>query len=296
MAWRLEDRLEMTAAGDPARDFCLWPYERPAPVRPGALRSSALLYASFAVAGVSDRMLAVVDALRARFGPFAVVFGVKWVGGRMRWEFYFYDYDRWERRRGMVDLIAATRGLLRFAVEPDDAKPYFMFSVEIDDSHVGSGVGSGKSIDQIDVYLGAPDGGVSAGLCFGLTRAGHELRNLYYFFDARRQMDDALAKAFSTVRFDARGIDRAALFWPEMAGAQTVVIANKRHCDGLYFSRIGVDALRAFVARLGFPEAMRVFVADNRAALAHHLFDVGVDYAVEDGAVRCLKGSFYGVL
>lgn len=284
-------RIAPSTPLDPPLDYCLWSYTPPRASRPGDLRKAALLYHSLAGADGSDRMLAVTDAVRACFGPFGTVFGIKWAEGRLSWEFYFYDYARWDRRRGMADFTAATAGLLDVTAPPADDRPYFMFSVEIDDRHA-RGV---QPVEQFDVYMGLPDGGVSAGACYGLTRAGFELRNLYYFYDARQQMDDARDKACATVRFDARRLVLSQLFWPEMAGAEVVVVANKRHADGLYFSRIGVDALAHFLGRLDFPAPIRAFVADNREALSHHLFDVGFDYVVEGGAVRCTKGSFYGI-
>ena len=82
-----------------------------------------------------------------------------------------------------------------------------------------------------------------------------------------------------------------------MDGVQTIVVANKRHNDGLYFSRISIDQLLLFMERLRFPRELRAFAAEKREAFAHHLFDVGYDYVPDaSGEVRYLKGSYYGLL
>jgi hypothetical protein len=79
--------------------------------------------------------------------------------------------------------------------------------------------------------------------------------------------------------------------------ARTIVVANKRHNDGLYFSRVGVDGLVLFLDRLRFPDSVRAFVGDNRDRFAHLLFDVGYDYLPDEGGgLRLLKGSYYGLL
>jgi hypothetical protein len=72
-------------------------------------------------------------------------------------------------------------------------------------------------------------------------------------------------------------------------------VANKRHNDAVYFSRIDVDQLGVFFERLGYPRSLAVLARDDRARLDHMLYDVGIDYRVEGGTVRILKSGFYGV-
>ena len=75
-----------------------------------------------------------------------------------------------------------------------------------------------------------------------------------------------------------------------------VVVAQKRHFDGLYFSRIEAGAMLAFLRRAGFPAPLVAWTEAHLPALAHHLFDAGYDHRVEGGAVRVEKGSIYGIL
>ena len=291
MSWSLAERLQLAEPGDPLRDYCQWPYEPIAPLAPGALRSSALLYHSFEQAGVSERMIALADRLVRHAGQFNTVWGVKWAGGKLSWEFYFYDYRRMDRAFGLAQFIEATRGLLDVRVPLADDRPYFMFSVEIDERHLSGQL----PVDQIDLYIGNPGSAVSSGICYGLSRAGLELRNFYFFFNAERHAQDIREKLISNAHVPWPRLRLEEILWPGMA-AQTIVIANKRLNDGLYFSRIPVASLRHFLDRLAFPEPIRAFVAAHRGALAHHLWDVGYDYLPGRDGLRLLKGSYYGLL
>lgn len=277
---------------DPALDFCLWPYARPRAPAPGALRGEAMLRKSFEIAGLAEAMSPIADAVQARLGRFATVWGLKCAAGRLSWEFYVYDYDRRERAVSSAAVLDALRPLVEVATPTADAAPWFMFSFEID-----AAIARREApLDRLDLYTGLPSDGVSAGICHGLSAEGLELRNLYWFHDAATQFDDALAKALATPRFDGRRVPREALFWPEM-DAGIVVVAQKRQADGLYFSRISAGATLRFLRRAAFPAPLVEWVEANLPALSHHLFDAGYDHAVApDGTVSIEKGSVYGLL
>lgn len=293
MPWDLADHIHGATAEDPALDYCLWPYEPPAPVGRDAWRSSALLYHSFAVAGVPERMIALCDALRRAVGPFRTVWGVKHAAGRLSWEFYFYDYARMQRRFSTAGFRRATAGLLEVAAPTSDDHPYFMFSVEVDERHLTARV----PVEQFDLYIGNPGSAVSSGICYGLSRQGMEMRNFYFFFDALRHAQDIREKIISTAHVPWRSLRLDDVLWPEMRRAQTIVVANKRFNDALYFSRIPVDELLIFLDRLDFPASLRAFARENRDRFLHLLFDVGYDYAAAtDGGLHYPKGSYYGLL
>ena len=290
--WDAKARAQYARPGDLAQDFCLWPYTPPRQPTDDALRSSALLYKSFEIAGLGPEMLALTDAIRERWGRFATVWGMKWSEAGPSWEFYFYDYARGSRRLGIKDFLDATKNQLSCALLPDDSRPYFMFSVEISKEHL-----DGKPLDQIDVYMGNPGSTVSSGICYGLTTAGYTMRNFYFFFDAVREAKAIHDKLTESV-YLPQGMNRLDdLLWPEMAGAETIVVANKQQRDGLYFSRIRAAQLAVFLERLSFPAPLRAFLAENMDALDHLLYDVGWDFDFgADGTVTPTKGSFYGLL
>lgn len=278
--------------GDPSFDYCLWPYEPPAPQAQGALRSEAMLRHSFEVAGVAQAMAPICTALQQRVGRFRTVWGIKHRAGQLSWEFYFYDYGRSERRFGLADFCRATQGLLTVTAPARDDRPYFMFSVEITPENL-----RGMPIDQIDIYIGNPSSTVSSGICYGVSAKGIEMRNLYFFFDAIPHAQDIRDKILSNAHVPASRLRLDHILWPEITDVQTIVVANKRDNDGLYFSRIGIDMVLICLDRLQFPEPLRAFVRDNHESFQHHLFDVGYDYLPDPkGGLQYLKGSYYGLL
>lgn len=290
--WLSRAASEQSRPSDPALDFCLWPYAPPQEAIPGALRSSALLFASFAAADAGPEMAHLIPRLQGRWGRFATVWGLKWGQGQASWEFYFYDYAREQRRYGVDDFVAVTGDLLACALPSPDRVPYFMFSVEIEPRHL-----TGAPLEQIDIYIGNPGSTVSSGICYGQTHTGRHLRNFYFFFDAETQSEDILDKLTESAFLKQESLHIPSLLWPEMEGAQTIVVANKQNRDSLYFSRIKVDQLIHFMERLAFPDALQRYVCENRDRLAHHLFDVGWDYDVgPQGQIVPSKGSIYGIV
>lgn len=287
----IPEMTERRRPSDPARDYCQWDFEMPVPPAPGALRTSALLYQSFEYAGVTDKMRPVIQGIQNRWGRFNTVWGVKWADGQMSWEFYFYDYTRDERRRGMTDFCDATGDLINCPLTPDDRLPYFMFSVELEPKHL-----TGVPLDQIDIYMGNPGSNVSSGICYGLTQAGLELRNFYFFFDAARERQAIEDKITESIHMTYKDVDMAQLLWPEMEGVKTIVVANKRHRDSVYFSRIRAGQLLHFLQRLKFPASTCDYLRENEALFDHHLFDVGWDFDYDGRDILPVKGSYYGLL
>lgn len=290
--WDEKARTQFTRDSDIAQDFCAWPYNPPRAPADDALRSVALLYKSFEIAGLGSDMLTLTDSIRYRWGRFATVWGMKWSHAGPSWEFYFYDYARAGRRLGVADFLDVSQGHLACDLTPDDEKPYFMFSVEVSPDHL-----SGKPLDQIDIYMGNPGSSVSSGICYGMTNSGYTMRNFYFFFNAWREQKEIHDKLTESIHLPQTGVNLDDLLWPEMAGAETIVVANKRERDALYFSRIRAAQLAFFLDRLSFPVPLQNFLAENLDALDHHLYDVGWDFDFTDGGeVIPTKGSFYGLL
>ncbi len=82
---------------------------------------------------------------------------------------------------------------------------------------------------------------------------------------------------------------------PEFIDCKTIVVANKKYNDGIYFSRIKVEQLIIFLKMMKYPHELVELVQTNQAKLNHLLYDVGIDYKMKDGNLELLKGSFYGV-
>ena len=287
---RLADRFEYTTAADPALNYCLWDYSPAAPVD-DKWRSVNLLYQSFEVAGIDDRAFDVVEALRESIGAFRTVFGIKLLGDRLAWEFYFYDYDRQQRSVSASRVLAALRPWLGCRLAVDEQTPYFMFSLDFD-ADIAAGR---RALDVVHLYIGNPGSAVSSGIAYALRSGGCRLENFYFFFDAMGQRDQIIDKLICSAHGIAGQVPIEQVLVPELADCRTICVANKSGHDCIYFSGVDVKQLAYFLSRLDYPLPIRQFVAEHHHRLDHLRFDVGFDYRTEGGRLQIIKSGYYGV-
>lgn len=285
----IENRIEITTEQDKYYDYCLWEYDPVATVQ-NKFRSVNLLYHSFKVAGVDDRIYDICNMIREEIGQFCTVWGVKTIENILSWEFYFYDYRRLERKNSITKLLKIIEPYVKCDLRFKEQRPYFMFSIELDDDLVRGQ----RDMKEIDVYLGNIGSNVSSGICYSLTHERLELDNFYFFFDAKKEWEDICGKIACSVHLDLPRLKINEIIWPELTTCQTIVVANKKHNDGIYFSRINVDQLLFFLKRVGYPVEITSFIETNREFLDHLLYDVGYDYIMQDGKISILKSSYYG--
>ena len=183
------DRLEYTTTHDLFYDFCLWEYK---PVTPfeNKFRSANLLFHSFEVMGVDKRAFDIIQAIRQGFGASQTVYGIKRLGDEIAWEFYFYDYRRRERERSMTKLLDMINPFFRCEIKPNENYFYFMFSIDITRDLI-SGI---KDVEEIHMYVGNPGSTVSSGICYSVKKDTTKLENFYFFFDAKKELDEILSK------------------------------------------------------------------------------------------------------
>jgi hypothetical protein len=284
------ERFEYSTGQDPALNYCLWEYTQTTPAA-DKFRSVNLLFQSFDYAGIDARAFELVEAIREAIGPFRTVFGVKLLGDRLAWEFYFYDYKRREREVSITRVLAALRPLARCPVQINERLPYFMFSLDLD-AELAAGR---RDIDVVHMYVGNPGSAVSSGIAYALRAGGATLENFYFFFDAATQLEDAAGKICSSAYFDETRMALDEVLVPELRRCQTICVANKQTHDCVYFSGVDVDQLLVFLRRLAYPRPILAFVEHNRDNLDHLRFDVGFDYRAEAGELRVLKSGYYGV-
>ncbi|GAA4012065.1 hypothetical protein [Actimicrobium antarcticum] len=281
---------ELTTTDDRHVDYCLWDYT-PVASAIGKWRSVNLLRDSFVHAGLTAPAFDMVDAIRQAFGPSRTVWGIKFSAGRISWELYFYDYDRQQRTRSVTRLLEVIRPWIASPLQVNEARDYFMFSIDLD----RGALELRQSLESLQLYIGNVGSTVSSGICYDVTRQAMTLKNFYFFFDARTQIRQIVDKVRSSAYLDLSCFDLDSVLWPELRECQTIVVANKRHHDGVYFSRITIDQLLFFMHKLAYPATLIATIVQQRAQLDHLLYDVGFDYRMEDGVLRILKSAYYGV-
>jgi hypothetical protein len=283
--------LERTTPRDRYADYCLWDYPPVAPPA-GKLRSANLLWRAIEAAGGGAGLARACIALREALGPFQTVYGVKKIGDRLSFEFYFYDYARLDRQVSIARVLEILSPFVNAPLNYPEGRPYFMFSIDLDDDVASRR----RPLDIVNVYVGNPGSSVSSGICYEFSNTGLRLANFYFFFDARKEMNDIIAKVSCSAHHDLRGLPISAILRPDLLKCEVIVVANKKYNDGVYFSRIKVDPLIAFLEHEGFPPALIAFAKRHRHDLDHMLYDVGLDYVVEGGVVKITKSAFYGLL
>jgi hypothetical protein len=283
--------LERTSSQDRYADYCLWDYPPPTPPA-GKLRCANLLWRAIDASGEGRRLRAACEALRQHLGPFRTVFGVKKIADRLSFELYFYDYARLERDVSIPRVLDILAPFVTCPLNYSERRPYFMFSIDLDDKVASRQ----QPLEVINVYIGNPGSSVSSGICYELSNSGLRLANFYFFFDARREMPEIVAKMSCSAYHDLRGLPVSGILRPELLDCEVIVVANKKCHDGIYFSRLKIDPLIGFLERERFPDDLVGFAKHYRDDFDHMLYDVGIDYVVEHGAVKILKTAFYGLL
>lgn len=284
------ERFEYASSRDPALNYCLWEYS-PAQPAEDKFRSINLLFQSFEHAGIDPRGFEIVDAIREGIGPFRTVFGIKLLGQRLAWEFYFYDYERRQRTVSISRVLEAIRPLVPCRVTVSESLPYFMFSLDLD-AELAAGR---REMDVVHMYVGNPGSTVSSGVAYAMREGDAKLENFYFFFDAATQLNDAAKKICNSAYFDETRFPLEAILVPELRECRTICVANKQTHDCVYFSGVDVRQLLHFLERLRYPAPIVAFVRDNLANLDHLLFDVGFDYRTEGDRISILKSGYYGV-
>ncbi|MCK4841025.1 MAG: hypothetical protein KAT04_03980 [Methylococcales bacterium] len=280
------NNIELTTAQDVFFDFCLWEYQ-PIPPFIDKYRSINLLYNSFDIAGVDQSIYDVCQAIRKGIGTDKTVWGVKLVDGKLCWELYFYDYKRLQRELSINRLNEILRPFMACDLEYSEDRPYFMFSIDLAEKLA--------PLEKIEIYVGNIGCTVSSGVSYALTKDDLVFDNLYYFFDAKKEMEQIKGKIASSAYLDLCGLDMASILWSELSDCKCIVVANKRYSDGIYYSGITIEQLTLFLRRLEYPQQIIDYVESNKSKLDHMFYDVGVDYRMEAGQVKILKSSYYGI-
>ncbi len=284
------DSFELNTTQDRFFDFCLWEYKPLVPFD-GKFSPVNLLLHSFATMGADKSLFKLVDTIRQGFGYSRTVWGVKQVADQVSWEFYFYDYRRRERQRSIARLLEIIQPLATCNVAVNENFPYFMFSIDVDNS-LTSGE---RELDEIHLYIGNPGSTVSSGICYSMRKERTQLENFYFFFDAQKQAKAILSKFTCSAHFDATRINSDYVIWPELKNCKVIVIANKQASDAIYFSGINVDQLIFFLNRMNYNKELIAYVDKNRSMFNHLQYDVGFDYRIEGDALTILKSAYYGV-
>ncbi|KIG15448.1 hypothetical protein DB30_05565 [Enhygromyxa salina] len=275
--------------GDRFFDYCLEIYE-PRCDPADKLRGESLLWHSLEVAGLPRRDDAIFHAIQRAAGRDMTVFGVKWFGGELSWELYFYDPQREDTQITAAALREALVGSLDIAVHVPDAIRYFMYSFDLSAASLAR-----ARVDELNVYLQFHEG--QGGHSYAVREGACELRNTYRFHRPKLEIDAILHQVQRSLYVDFTRTQLAEIVIPELFECQKICVAKKRFADAIYYSGITVDQLLWFFRRFAYPAEVQAFVERERGRFEHLLFDVGIDYHTgPDGRLVYDKTGYYSTL
>jgi hypothetical protein len=273
-------------------NYCLWPYKPYRPLANDDQPAISLLFESFRLHGVDAYCHELVSQLIHVVGPCQTVFGIKTVDGEPSWEFYFYDYESLNRRLSSFSIIRCFPGCEQVSQSLDDRIPYFMFSLEITLQQIQAQISP-----SLTFYLGNPGGALFGGKSYCVDSANFQIRfqNIYHFYDYQLNQQEIVHHLSSSLHL--RGCFASDGYAPFNAYSffvcQTLCIAHKPTCDGLYFSGVPLTSLLDFCSTFHVHSMLADFLLNQRSAFDYLLFDVGLDCQLTTAGHAFPKTAIY---
>ncbi len=276
----MNNGVERIAANEALFDYVLTPFEPLAPAA-GKLKTSNLLFHSFALSGCEPRFYQLVYDLREAIGHGQTVWGLKRIGTELAWEFYFYRHLQWDKVR-VANVRAAFSAFAEVAWDFDDERlPYEMFSIDVPRSPT--------RLERLHVYFNR---GWRA-WAYESSPGKIEFENFYEFFEPSDRK--TILKQLRFLPFFHSGAAVEDVLLPEFTICRRVCIAAKRRAGGVYFQGLSIGQFQFFLARFEYPAALQEWVDRHSAQLDYVQFDVGFDFCSANGELRVLKSGFYGI-
>jgi hypothetical protein len=275
----MNSKEDYAAFSDRLYDYCHYEY-KPACKIKNKLKSISLLKNSFEFVSKSKKLYLFVEWIRSKLGVDNTVWGIKNFNGKIKWEFYFYNWNKENKQITMSNFLKISERFFSNKITPNENIPYFMFSVDICEE-----LFERKMIEGIHVYVGSS---------YYLDNKGMTLENNYTFYNPKEKMKELVKDIKKSAMVDFTVTKLLDILWPELIHCHTICYANKQTCDGIYFSRIDIDQFLYFLIKLEYPESLISFIKKNKQRLNHLYYDVGFDFKTENGKLEILKSGYYG--
>jgi hypothetical protein len=274
--------LESVNHDDQFFDYCHYQYA-PVGSTTGKLRSSSLLFHSFAVQSLEPEFFPVVKAIRAKIGENNTVWGIKQINGRLVHEFYFYNatWEPKDRLSSVAGILEAIAPYYHCNVRPNEQFPYFMFSLDFQPGF------SRQKIPGIHLYIGS-----FAYYCNG---NGMALENHYSFYSPGPESGKIYKDVWKSAFVDYSTVNIQEVLIPELLSCKSICRSHKPHNDGIYYSGISLAQFQFFLEKFQYPEPIIGWVNNHQDRLDHLQYDIGFDYTMENGQIKILKSGYYGV-
>ncbi|MBT5022722.1 hypothetical protein HOK51_10190 [Candidatus Woesearchaeota archaeon] len=275
-------------------DYCHYRY-KPCCDFLGKLRSINLLNESlnkFLNKHLVEKNLKIIKKIQTELGIKKTVWGIKKLGSKIAWEYYFYNYQKKNALIKFENVIKTVSPEILFNGSLNENIPYFMFSIDISKEILESG-----KIDCAHIYLNPPSNR-PAGISYILTENKTEMENIYHFYNPKKELNELYNKIRKSAFVDLEKIELKEILWPELTDCKSICIANKKETDCIYYSGIDYEQFIYFLERLEYPLELVEYIKSNSDRLNHLQYDVGFDYCFEkEGTekLKIIKSGYYGI-
>ena len=280
--------LERVESSDLFLQFMGLPYQPSSPPV-GKIRTSNLLFQSFREFPCPAWYRTLVDDLRAELGPLRTVWGLKKLGNRYVWEFYFYKVAEGARKMRLCQVLPVFGKHCEVDIgNYDETLDYSAFSIDLD--------GVASRISAVHIYYQHPD--FDRAWVFKVGAGGfREFENDYAPFRFRTNPERSRRHAALRLRLSPFGSGSMLtddVLLPELDECDAVFLSAKRHAFGVYYLGISTQQFILFLERFNYSRPLLNFVCVNSGALDYVKWDVGYDFRYDDGHLNFIKSGFYG--
>jgi len=253
------------------------------------IKSSNILINSFTNTKYEDMFLNILN----KFKDDKLLWSIKNINNNIEWELYF--------QRNLVNLHNSKEKLKKyfdFPISHLESINHFIWSVNINDF-------SFKEINLYTLFDAEKFGDYLHFGAFSYSYDGinYEHQSNYYAWKESLKNINRIKDNIYSSFFGFNGKNMEDIIIPEFlewykndVSKHGIWISNKKYCDSIYYQSLNVDMLIIFLKKFNYPQNQIGFLEDNKNNLDHLLYDVAIDYKVENKKFKIIKTGYYGTI
>ena len=264
------------------------------------IKSNNILINSFVNTNYEDILFNLFNDLKSNCGIDKIIWGIKNVNGNIEWELYFYS--------NLLDIKKSKLIVDKHFDLPNLVERNWvaMWSFDIND----------KKEKQINLYQ--INWIIDHGSSYSYNNNDYKYENDYFFWkDSLKNLNLIKNKILTSLSInDTINIENILipefLEWykndtvitdfvtkesfslKEYQAGWGIVTSKKQNCDSIYYMSLNIDMLILFLNKFNYPRKQIDFLEENKNKLSHLLYDVSINYKMENGKFKIVKSGYYG--
>lgn len=269
-------------------DYCRTKYDPLEQVK-GKYKSINLLLDSIRQMDHLADFFPLIKETQRRVGKGNSIWGVKKIGKKLFWEFYFYNREKKDPKMTFENVIPIYGEMLDLKILPKETIPYFMFSIDITHETFTKGKKGG-----IHIYVNDQRDRANTSTSYIYLKDKLKLENHYAFYDPKTEPQDLVRKIKDSANVDYSITNLNKVLLPELYECKRICSARKATCDSIYYSGLDIYQFLSFLKEFKYPNETLSFVRKNENKFNHLQYDVGFDYVGAGPSIRVIKSGYYG--